>query len=131
LLQRCKEEGLKIALASSASGPELEHYLDLLDCRDLIDATTSADDAGHSKPCPDIFEMARNKLDVPASQALVIGDTPYDIQAACQAGMDSIAVRSGKFADPALQGAIAIFDDVAALLTRFDASPLSRIEEAV
>ena len=130
LLRRCKDEGLKVALASSASGPELEHYLELLDCKDLVDGFTSADDVGHSKPCPDIFEAAREKLGVPASEALVIGDTPYDIQAACRAGMQAIAVRSGGFADEALQGAIAIYDDVAALLARFDASPLSRIEEA-
>lgn len=131
LLQRCKEECLKIALASSASGPEVEHYLGLLNCSDLIDAFTSADDVGCSKPCPDIFEAAREKLGVPASEALVIGDTPYDIQAACRAGMRAIAVRSGGFPDDALNGAIAIYDDVATLLARFEASPLSRIEEAV
>lgn len=131
LLRRCKDEGMKVALASSASGPELQHYLTLLDCKDVIDGYTSADDVGCSKPCPDIFEAAREKLGVPASEALVIGDTPYDIQAACRAGMQAIAVRSGGFSDPALQGPIAIYDDVAALLARFDASPLSRIEEAV
>ena len=131
LLTHCKEQGYKVALASSASGAELEHYLELLDCKDLVDATTSADDVGCSKPCPDIFETAREKLGVPAEEAVVIGDTPYDVQAACRAGMGAIAVRSGKFPDEALSGAIAITDDVAALLERFDASPLSRVEEAV
>ena len=131
LLRRCKEEGLIVALASSASGPELQHYLGLLDCEEWIDGYTSADDVGCSKPCPDIFEAAREKLGVSAAEALVVGDTPSDIQAACRAGMPALAVRSGGFPDPALGGAIAIFDDVATLLARFEASPLTRIEEAV
>ena len=63
-------------------------------------------------------------------EAGVSGDTPCDIAAARKAGMDAIAVRSGGFSDEALQGAIAIYDDVAALLARFDASPLSVVEEA-
>jgi len=131
LLQRCREVGYKVVLASSASGKELEHYLKLLDAADLVDAHTSADDVGHSKPCPDIFDTARQKVGVEPDEALVIGDTPYDIEAAAEAGMKTVAVRSGKFLDEALSGAIAIFDDVAQLLARFDASPLSRVEEAV
>jgi membrane protein len=131
LLERCRQEGLQIALASSASGEELEHYLDLLDCRTLIDGFTSADDVGCSKPCPDIFETAREKLGARAPDSLVIGDTPYDIQAACRAGMKAIAVRSGGFTDDVLIDAIAIYDDVGSLLERFDASPISQIEEAV
>ena len=131
LLQRCRDDGYKVVLASSAAGEELQHYVDLLDAAELLDGTTSKDDVGHSKPCPDIFETARAKIGVPPEQALVIGDTPYDIEAASRAGMRTIAVRSGKFPDDALSGAIAIFDDVAELLARFDASPLSRVEEAV
>jgi membrane protein len=131
LLQRCREVGYKVVLASSASGEELEHYLKLLDAADLVDAHTSADDVGSSKPCPDIFDTARQKVGVEPDEALVIGDTPFDIEAAAKAGMRTIAVRSGKFPDEALAGAVAIFDDVGHLLARFDASPLSRVEEAV
>ena len=131
LLQHCRKLGYKVVLASSASGEELEHYLKLLDAADLVDAHTSADDVGHSKPCPDIFATAREKVGVAPHEALVVGDTPYDIEAAAAAGMKTIAVRSGKFPDEALSRAIAIFDDVAELLARFDASPLSRVEEAV
>jgi membrane protein len=131
LLQRCKEVGYKVVLASSASGEELQHYLKLLDAGDLVDSHTSADDVGCSKPCPDIFDTARQKIGVAPDEALVIGDTPYDIEAAAKAGIKTIAVRSGKFPDEALAGAMAIFDDVAQLLARFDASPLSRVEEAV
>ncbi|MFC7536981.1 HAD family hydrolase [Sphingomonas sp. GCM10030256] len=129
ILQRCKEVDFKVALASSASGEELQHYLDLLDCRDLIDAHTSADDVGCSKPCPDVFATALRKLGVDGADAVVIGDTPYDIEAASEAGVRTIAVRSGRFSDTDLTGAIAIYDHVANLLARFDASPLSRVRE--
>lgn len=131
LLQRCKDEGLKVALASSASGEELDFYLRLLECDSIIDAHTSADDVRASKPSPDIFEAARGKLGAPAADTLVVGDTPFDIAAARGAGIRTVAVRSGGFTDEALKDASAIYDDVATLLARFDASPLSRIEEAV
>jgi membrane protein len=124
LLQRCKAEGLRVILASSASGEELNHHLDVLDARELVDGCTSADDVGHSKPCPDIFEAALTKAGVAADQALVVGDTPYDIQAAEKAGLKAVAVRSGLFSDERLEGAIAIYDDVADILARFDESPL-------
>jgi membrane protein len=131
LMQRCKDAGHKVVLASSAAGPELEHYLELLDAADMVDGHTSADDVGCSKPCPDIFDTARQKIGVAPEEGLVIGDTPYDIEAAAKAGMKAIAVRSGKFPDESLAEAIAIYDDVATLLARFDASPLSRVEEQV
>ena len=131
LLKRCREVGYKVVLASSASGEELDYYLKLLDAAELVDAHTSADDVGPSKPCPDIFVSALQKAGAEPDEALVVGDTPYDIEAANGAGTKTIAVRSGKFPDEALAGAIAIFDDVAELLARFDASPLSRVEEAV
>ncbi|MCW3797313.1 HAD family hydrolase [Sphingomonas sp. BN140010] len=132
LLQRCRDAGYTVVLASSASGEELKHHLDdVLGVRDLVDEFTSADDVGCSKPCPDIFVTAAQKADVSPEEALVIGDTPYDIEAASDAGIRTIAVRSGGFRDDQLSGAIAIFDDVTELLARFDASPLSQIEEAV
>jgi membrane protein len=131
LLARCRDVGLKVVLASSAAGEELRHYVELLDIGDILDATTSADDVGCSKPCPDIFDTARQKAGVAPDEALVVGDTPYDIEAAAKAGMKAIGVRSGKFSDESLSGAVAIFDDVAEILDRFDASPLSRVEVAV
>jgi HAD superfamily hydrolase (TIGR01509 family) len=120
LLLRTRSAGLKVVLASSASQPELDHYLDLLDARAIVDATTSADDVAHSKPCPDIFEMARQKAGVPAADAVVIGDTPYDILAATRSGIRAVGVRSGGFQDRALSDAIAIYDDVGAVLADFD-----------
>ena len=130
LIGRCKDAGLKVILASSASAAELEHHLQVIGAKDLVDGHTSADDVRRSKPCPDIFEAALEKAGVRPEEAVVIGDTPYDIAAARKAGMDAIAVRSGGFPDEVLGGAIAIYDEVAALLARFDASPLSVVEEA-
>lgn len=126
LLARCKEEGSIVVLATSASAEELDHHLDVLGVREIVDGFTSADDVAHSKPCPDIFEAAAKKAGVAPLEALVIGDTPFDISAARRAGMDAVAVRSGLFPDEDLADAIAIYDDVGDLLAHFDESPLSR-----
>lgn len=125
LLARCKAEGLKVILASSASADELEHHLALLGAHDLVDGHTSADDVGRTKPCPDIFATAARKAGVAPDEALAVGDTPYDIEAAGRAGIPAVAVRSGLFRDEQLGGAVAIYDDVADLLARFENSPLS------
>ena len=100
-------------------------YTDLLDIRDFVAAGTSIDDVERSKPAPDIFAVALGKLDgVAADEALAVGDTPYDIAAAGKSGVRTVAVRSGGFSDDALTDAVAIYDDAAALLAGFDASPL-------
>ena len=129
LLERCKREGLTTWLATSASGPELDRHLEVLDARDLVDGWTGADDVAHSKPCPDIFQAALSQAQLLPEQAIAIGDTPYDIEAAQRAGMQAIAVRSGLFSNSALHGALTVYDDVADLLARFDDSPLSRVSE--
>jgi membrane protein len=126
LLRRCRDEGLGVYLATSASSEELDHHLEILDARDLVDGFTSANDVGCSKPCPDIFEAAADKAGVKRSEALVIGDTPYDIEAATKAGIPAVAVRSGLFSDGSLSGALAIYDDVGEILARFESSPLVR-----
>ena len=118
-----------MVLASSASKAELEHYLDLLNVRDLVSATTSADDVEHTKPAPDIFAAALAKVaPLEAGNVIVVGDTPYDIQAAAKCGISTSGLRSGKFSDEALleAGSVALYDDVAALLAEYDESPLGR-----
>jgi HAD superfamily hydrolase (TIGR01509 family) len=127
LLLRTRDAGKKVLLASSASKSELDHYVRLLDAEQIIDGATSKDDVAHSKPCPDIFEAAVRKAGVEPSEALVIGDTPYDILAARRTGVDTIALRSGRFPEEELtdEQPIAIYDDVAALLEDFDRSPIS------
>jgi HAD superfamily hydrolase (TIGR01509 family) len=127
LLRRCKEAGYIVVLASSASAEEVRHNLeDVLNAAELVDAVSSGGDVEHSKPCPDVFEAALEKAEVTAAEAIVIGDSPYDIMAAQRAGLRTIALRSGLFRDEQLGGAIAIYDDPADLLARFEDSPLSR-----
>lgn len=133
LIARVHATGRLTALASSASQEELDHYCRLLDLAGLVDVTTTIDDVGTSKPAPDIFTVALKKASGPAAQIaaheiVVVGDSPFDMQAARKAGMTPIAVRSGGFDDRALleAGAATIYDDVTDLLIRFDDSLLAR-----
>ena len=128
LLVRVRGAGQRVVLASSASQDEVEHYLDLLDIRDVVFATTSADDVNHTKPAPDIFASALQKLPpLTASEVIVVGDTPYDVEAAAKCGIDAIALRSGKFSDQSLReaGAVALYDSAEDLLTGYTSSPLA------
>ncbi len=128
LLARVHETGRKVVWASSAAQNEVDHYLELLDARDLVSATTCIDDVGNSKPAPDIFKTALKKVaPITPEEAIVVGDTPYDIEAACKCGIATVALRSGGFPDKVLRdaGAIALYDDVAALLRGYDSSPLA------
>lgn len=126
LFQRVLADGKRIALASSAIGAELQAYKERANIADLIDAETSKDDADKSKPHPDIFEAALARLEhPPANETIVLGDTPYDIEAAHKAGLRTIAVRCGGFPEETLRGAIAIFQDPADLLARYGESPLA------
>jgi HAD superfamily hydrolase (TIGR01509 family) len=126
LLVRAKADGLKLALATSASGEELDHYRELLDAADLIDVTTSKDDVENSKPDPDIFQAALAKTGAAPDEALVIGDTPYDVIAAAKCGIRTIALLSGGFPEAELReaGAIAVYEGTADLLARYDQSPI-------
>lgn len=126
LLAHAHAAGRKLVLASSASQNEIDHYLNLLDARDLIAVTTSIDDVGTSKPAPDIFATALGKLDgIDADEVIAVGDSPYDVEAAGKCGIATVALRSGKFPDEALGDAVAIYDDAAALLAGWDGSPLA------
>jgi HAD superfamily hydrolase (TIGR01509 family) len=127
LLARVHGSGRRVVLASSASQEELEHYLDLLDARALVSATTSGDDVERTKPAPDIFATALGKLPpLTASEVLVVGDSPWDFEAAARCGIAAVGLRSGKFPEHALKQAAVVYDDVAALLADFDNSPLAR-----
>lgn len=126
LLRKVSESGLKVVLATSASAEELRTHVETLGAADLIDEDTNKDDVEESKPAPDVFAAALEKAGVEASEALVVGDTPYDLEAARGCGVDSIAVRSGGFSDEQLKGAIAIYDSVAELLKGYESSPISR-----
>ena len=128
LFERMKRDGLKLALASSATKNEVEHYAKLLGIEDLIEAGTSTDDAEKSKPHPDIFEAALAKLGkLSPKKCLVLGDTPYDAEAADKAGIRTVGVLCGGFPEADLKkaGVIAIYQDPADLLRRYDDSPFA------
>jgi HAD superfamily hydrolase (TIGR01509 family) len=118
----------RIVLATSAKEVELAQHLRSLGIVDLVDGATSANDVKRSKPCPDIFEAALALLPgVPASEAIVVGDTPYDAQAASVLGIATIGVLTGGFPGKVLRraGAIAVYGSVAELYERYDDSPLA------
>ena len=127
LFERLIADGRKVALASSAKGPELEHYKQVAKIADLVDAETSSDDAERSKPHPDIFEAAIKRLPgLEPGDMIVVGDTPYDAEAATKAGLRTIGMLCGGFPEADLRraGCIAIYRDPADLLAQYDRSPI-------
>lgn len=127
LVERTHRSGRKVILASSAKKDELDHYVELLGIADCLAARTSIDDVETSKPEPDIFGVALEKVGVEPGDAIVVGDTIYDIEAATRAGIAAIGLASGPFDDAQLKdaGAIAVYSDVGELLAEFDRSPLA------
>jgi len=129
LFERLRQEGLTVALASSGKKDEVKHYQELLGIADLIDVATSSDDAERSKPHPDIFQAAIDKLDgIAPEDMIVVGDTPYDAEAAAKAGLRTIGVLCGGFPEGDLKkaGCIAIYRDPQHLLDSFNDTLLSR-----
>jgi HAD superfamily hydrolase (TIGR01509 family) len=128
LFERIKRDGRRIALASSAEKDEFEANLKLLQIGDLVDASTSSHDAERSKPFPDIFEAALSRLDgVKADRAIAVGDTPYDADAALQAGLRIIGMRCGGFPEHELRsrGCSEIWEDPEDLLREYHRSLLA------
>jgi HAD superfamily hydrolase (TIGR01509 family) len=125
---RLKAAGIRPALATSASKPELEIYKKIANIADLIDEESTADDAERSKPHPDIFTAALKKLGLPAHKTIALGDTPYDAEAAGKAGLRTIGVTTGGWSEKELldAGCAEAYKDVAELLANFDRSALMR-----
>jgi HAD superfamily hydrolase (TIGR01509 family) len=129
LLEHMLAERLTLVIATSAGADELRDLLDRAGVADLIHEATSSGDVESSKPDPDVIGAALKKGSLRADEAVMIGDTPYDVAAAAKAGVPTIALRCGGWwDDQALGGAVAIFDDPADLLIRYDESPLSSEE---
>ncbi|HJU55997.1 MAG TPA: HAD family hydrolase [Pyrinomonadaceae bacterium] len=129
LFLKVKEDGLRLALASSAKEDELGVYKKIADIEDLVEEETSADDADKSKPHPDIFEAALERLgDVDADEAVVVGDTPYDAEAAGKLGLRVVGVLCGGFPEAELRaaGCVQIFQGPADLLERYDDSIIKK-----
>ena len=129
LFERLRQDGALVALASSAKAEELAVYTKLADIEGLADVETCASDAERSKPHPDIFQAAVGKLGdrVRAQDAIVVGDTPYDAQAAAKAGIRPVGLLCGGWPEEELRqaGCIAIYKDPADLLRNYSGSPLS------
>jgi phosphoglycolate phosphatase-like HAD superfamily hydrolase len=128
LLRRVRDAGLRIAVASSAKKDEVDKYLDIARIADLVDLKTSSDDVEESKPAPDIFEIVLKKLKIEGADAVAIGDTPYDAEAAGKAGIPTIGVLCGGFTESSLRQAacVQIYPGPAGLFARFSNSLLAR-----
>lgn len=102
----------RCVLASSAKAKEVDHYLDLLDARDLVEGWTTSADVEHTKPEPDLVRAALDKLGT--DDAVMVGDTPWDIEAARKADVETIAVMTGGFSRAELEeaGAVAIYESI-------------------
>ena len=126
LFERLLSDGWRLALASSAKGDELQTYKDRAQIGDLLDAETSSDDAEKSKPHPDIFQAALARLKLPASECVVVGDSPYDAQAATKAAISSVGFLCGGFSRANLEavGFREIYEGPAHLLEDYTRSLL-------
>lgn len=128
LLERMRQEGLRIAVATSSEKEDLEAFKTVLKIHDLIEEDATADDAEKAKPEPDIFEAALKLLELSPEEALALGDTPWDVEAAKKAGVSTVAVQSGGWRREELEeaGAVAVYVDVADILRNFEKSPFCR-----
>jgi HAD superfamily hydrolase (TIGR01549 family) len=125
LLAALKQRGHVLVLASSAKPDEVDYYLDLLDARALADGWTTAADVAATKPKPDLVLAARERAG--ADQAVLVGDSTWDCEAAERAAVPAIAILTGGFSEQELRdaGAIAVFDSLQALVKRLEETPLA------
>jgi phosphoglycolate phosphatase-like HAD superfamily hydrolase len=129
LFLKIRNDGLRLALASSAKEDELGAYKKIARIEDLVEEETSADDADKSKPHPDIFEAALERLgSVEPHEAIVVGDTPYDAEAAGKIRLRTIGVLCGGFPEAELRaaGCVQIYQGPADLLTRYNESIINQ-----
>jgi HAD superfamily hydrolase (TIGR01549 family) len=121
LFRKIVGDGKRIVLASSGNKDEIAYYKKLARIEDLIAAETSADDVEHSKPHPDIFAVALSRLGTQKNEAFVVGDTPYDAEAATKLGLETIGLLCGGFPKEDLlrAGCFAIYRDPEELLLEY------------
>jgi HAD superfamily hydrolase (TIGR01509 family) len=121
-----KERGHTVVLASSSIAKHAEHFVDVLGVRDLVDAWTTKDDVETTKPEPDLVQAALAKAGT--GDAVMVGDTPWDVEAAREAGVPTVAVLTGgaySAAELRDAGAVSVFESVGEMKDRLDATPLS------
>jgi HAD superfamily hydrolase (TIGR01509 family) len=124
LIVRLREDGHAVVLASSAKLKEVKHYLDLLDARDIIDGWTTSDDVERTKPDPDLVAAANDKAG--GGDAVMVGDSTWDCEAAKRCGIETIALLTGGFSEQELRsaGASTVFESIEALLESLSETPL-------
>lgn len=125
LLQRMSDQGLRLVVATSAKEEEMEGLLRVLEAEHLLDGKTSSDDAEESKPDPDIVTAALKKTGCRADRVLMLGDTPYDAEAAARAGVGLVGFRCGGWRDERLQPSVRVYDGPQDLLEGYAESPLA------
>lgn len=123
LVQRLHDDGFRLIVATSAQSDEVEALLKAARVDDLLPERVTSSDAGDSKPAPRPVEIALKKLNLSPDEAIMIGDTPYDVESAGKVGVRTIALRCGAFPEDRLQGACAIYDDPSDLLNHYVLSP--------
>jgi HAD superfamily hydrolase (TIGR01509 family) len=124
LLERLRDDGFSLVVATSANEEDLKGLLERAGVRDLIEEATSSGDVDASKPDPDIIHAALATAGAEPSEAIMLGDTPYDVEAATRAGVAILGVRSGGWETDDLGGAAMVFDHPADLLAHYDSTPL-------
>src|SRR3954447_26576779 len=133
LLGAIAQRGAAVALATSAKPEDVDTMLDRIGAAEgVIAHVTSSGDADESKPSPEIFQLAVEGAGIDPARAVVVGDTLWDVEAATQAGLHCVGVRSGGISEAELRdaGAIAVYDNVGHLLTDLDSSPLAPLLQA-
>jgi HAD superfamily hydrolase (TIGR01509 family) len=124
LVEALATRGLTLGVATSAQPDELTSLLRIVDAEWLAKRAASSDDVKSSKPDPDVVDVALKHIGLPASDVVLIGDTPYDVEASVRAGIRVVALRCGGWDDEELRGATAVYADPADLLAHLDDSPL-------
>ena len=127
LLELLDGRGQRLVLASSGKRDEVDHYLDLLDARDLVEAWTTSADVERTKPDPDLVVTAIDK--VGGGEAVMVGDSTFDCQAAARAGVRTVAILTGGFSEQELReaGAEMVFESLSDLCERLDETPLASV----
>jgi HAD superfamily hydrolase (TIGR01549 family) len=125
LLELLGDRGHRLVLASSGRSDEVDHYLDLLDARELVEAWTTSGDVERTKPDPDLVVTAVEK--VGGGEAVMVGDSTFDCEAATRAEVPTVAVLTGGFSEQEQRqaGATAVFESLAELCERLDQTPLA------
>lgn len=129
LIRTCAARGLKIVYCTSGSPEDVEDFRRKIGCDDVVAAVVDSSDVEQSKPAPDIVRAALDEVGVRPQDAVMVGDTVYDVRAAAAAGVDCIALMCGGIGESELRdaGAAAVYGNPSELLQDLDRSPLARL----